>query len=81
MSGIYISSGAFRGGRLVEMADACDALGVGLELSSGMRWHAGLKAEIERSDRPQEPAPRPQLLPPAGKTVRPQPRVVGFADP
>jgi sugar phosphate isomerase/epimerase len=47
MSGIYVSTGAFRGGRLIEMAKACEELGVGLELSSGVRWHAGLQAEIE----------------------------------
>jgi len=47
MSGIHLSTGAFRGGRLVEMAEACEALGAGLELSSGVRWHAGLGAEIE----------------------------------
>jgi sugar phosphate isomerase/epimerase len=29
------------------MADDCDALGVGLELSSGVRWNAGLAEEIE----------------------------------
>jgi sugar phosphate isomerase/epimerase len=47
MSGIYVSTGAFRGERLVEMAEACEGLGVGLELSSGVRWHAGLEGEIE----------------------------------
>ncbi len=47
MSGIYISTGAFREGRLAEMAEACETLGAGLELSSGVRWHAGLGAEIE----------------------------------
>jgi len=46
MTGIYVSTGAFRGGRLVEMAEACEALGVGMELSSGVPWHAGLDAEI-----------------------------------
>jgi len=47
MSGIFISTGAFRGGRLAEMAEACDALGVGLELSSGVRWHPRLEEEID----------------------------------
>lgn len=31
----------------MEMAEACDGLGVGLELSSGVRWHGGLEVEIE----------------------------------
>jgi sugar phosphate isomerase/epimerase len=47
MSGIYLSTGVFRGGRLAEMAEACEGLGVGLELSSGVRWHPGLTGEID----------------------------------
>jgi sugar phosphate isomerase/epimerase len=47
MSGIYVSTGAFHGGRLAEMAEACESLGAGLELSSGVRWHPGLEAEID----------------------------------
>jgi sugar phosphate isomerase/epimerase len=31
----------------MEMAEACEELGAGLELSSGVRWHSGLEAEIE----------------------------------
>ncbi|MGA3171999.1 MAG: TIM barrel protein [Chthoniobacteraceae bacterium] len=47
MSGIYVSSGAFHGARLAEMAEACESIGAGLELSSGIRWHPGLDGEIE----------------------------------
>jgi sugar phosphate isomerase/epimerase len=46
MSGIYVSTGAFESGTLAEMKQACEALGAGLELSSGVRWHPGLEAEI-----------------------------------
>jgi sugar phosphate isomerase/epimerase len=37
MTQIYVSTGAFRGARVAEMSDACDAMGAGLELSSGVR--------------------------------------------
>jgi sugar phosphate isomerase/epimerase len=47
MSGIYVSSGAFRGGSLAEMSEACKSIEAGLELSSGMRWHPGLDDEID----------------------------------
>ena len=47
MSGIYVSTGAYRGLSLSEMADACEMMEVGLELSSGVGWHAGLDEEIE----------------------------------
>ncbi len=48
MSGIYVSTGAFsKEWLLVQMAEACEAMGAGLELSSGMPWSPTLEWEIE----------------------------------
>jgi sugar phosphate isomerase/epimerase len=47
MSGIYVSTGAYRGLSLSEMVDACEMMEAGLELSSGVVRHANMDDEIE----------------------------------